>query len=206
MAAMSSPTRPLNEPRRGRPGYDQQGILAISVAAFNEFGYEATSMGVLAERLGLSKSAIYHHVESKEQLLSLALDQALGALEAVLAEPAAQTGSAGERLTYVIRRAVHVLVAELPSVTLLLRLRGNTEVERSALERRRRFDRAVSELVAAAAAEGWLRPEIDPRLAERLVFGMINSIAEWYRPDGDADKLADTVVAVAVDGLRAAGA
>jgi AcrR family transcriptional regulator len=190
---MSSPIR------RGRPGYDQQGILAISVAAFNEFGYEATSMGVLAERLGLSKSAIYHHVSSKEELLELALDQALGALEAVLAEPGAQTGSAGERLTYVIRRAVHVLVAELPSVTLLLRLRGNTEVERSALERRRRFDRAVSELVAAAAAEGWLRPEIDPRLAERLVFGMINSIAEWYRPDGDADKLA-------VDGLRAADA
>ena len=196
---MSSPIR------RGRPGYDQQGILAISVAAFNEFGYEATSMGVLAERLGLSKSAIYHHVSSKEELLELALDQALGALEAVLAEPGAQTGSAGERLTYVIRRAVHVLVAELPSVTLLLRLRGNTEVERSALERRRRFDRAVSELVAAAADEGWLRPEVDPRLAERLVFGMINSIAEWYRPDGDADALADTVVAVAVDGLRAAG-
>lgn len=188
--------------RRGRPGYDQQGILAISVAAFNEFGYEATSMGMLAERLGLSKAAIYHHVSSKEELLGLALDQALGALEGVLDEDGARAGTAGERLTYVIRRAVHVLVAELPSVTLLLRLRGNTEVERSALERRRRFDRAVSQLVADAAAEGWLRPEIDPRLAERLVFGMINSIVEWYRPDGDADALADTVVAVALDGLR----
>ncbi len=189
--------------RRGRPGYDQQGILAISVAAFNEFGYEATSMGMLAERLGLSKAAIYHHVASKEELLSLALDQALGALEGVLDEPEAQVGGAGERLTHVVRRAVHVLVAELPSVTLLLRVRGNTEVERSALERRRRFDRAVAGLVVAAADEGWLRPELDPRLAERLVFGMINSIVEWYRPDGDADALADTVVAIAVDGLRA---
>ena len=63
--------------RRGRPGYDQGGILEISVAAFNQYGYEATSMGILAERLGLSKAAIYHHVSSKEELLSLALDRAL---------------------------------------------------------------------------------------------------------------------------------
>ena len=55
-----------NGARRGRPGYDQQGILEVAVAAFNEYGYDATSMGVLADRLGLSKSAIYHHFASKD--------------------------------------------------------------------------------------------------------------------------------------------
>jgi AcrR family transcriptional regulator len=174
----------VGESRRGRPGYDQGGILEIAVAAFNQYGYEATSMGLLAERLGLSKAAIYHHVSSKEELLSLALDRALGALEGVLDEERARTGSAVDRLSHVIDRAVHVLVAELPSVTLLLRLRGNTEVERQALTRRREFDRAVTALVVAARDEGSLRSDIDPRIAERLVFGMINSIAEWYRPDG----------------------
>jgi AcrR family transcriptional regulator len=44
--------------KRGRPGYDQRGILEVAVAAFNEYGYDATSIGMLAERLGLSKSAI----------------------------------------------------------------------------------------------------------------------------------------------------
>jgi AcrR family transcriptional regulator len=161
-------------------------------------------MGLLAERLGLSKAAIYHHVSSKEELLSLALDRALGALEGVLDEEDARTGSAVDRLSHVIDRAVHVLVAELPSVTLLLRLRGNTEVERQALTRRREFDRAVTALVVAARNEGSLRSDIDPRIAERLVFGMINSIAEWYRPDGseDVDRLAADVIAVALDGLR----
>ena len=42
--------------RRGRPGYDRQGVLEVAVRAFNEIGYDATSMGTLAERLGLSKS------------------------------------------------------------------------------------------------------------------------------------------------------
>jgi AcrR family transcriptional regulator len=190
--------------RRGRPGYDQQGILAIAVAAFNEYGYDATSMGVLADRLGLSKSAIYHHFASKDEILDRALDQALSSLERVIDEAEASGGSAADRLDHVLRGAVRVLVAELPSVTLLLRVRGNTEVERRALARRRAFDRRVTELVSAAQAEGTLRSDIDVRVVERLLFGMINSIVEWYRPGGreDAARLADDVIALALDGLR----
>lgn len=190
--------------RRGRPGYDQRGILEVAVAAFNEYGYDATSMGVLADRLGLSKSAIYHHFASKDEILERALDQALSSLERVIDEAEASGGSAADRLDHVLRGAVHVLVAELPSVTLLLRVRGNTEVERSALARRRAFDKRVTGLVSAAQAEGTLRSDIDVRVVERLLFGMINSIVEWYRPGGreDAARLADDVIAVALDGLR----
>jgi AcrR family transcriptional regulator len=193
-----------NGARRGRPGYDQQGILEVAVAAFNEYGYDATSMGVLADRLGLSKSAIYHHFASKDEILERALDQALGALEGVLDEPAASEGSAADRLDHVLRGAVHVLVDRLPYVTLLLRVRGNTEIERTALARRRAFDRRVMGLVETAQAEGTLRTDIDGRIVERLLFGMINSIVEWYRPGGreDAARLADDVIAVALDGLR----
>ncbi len=106
-------------------------MLDVAVRAFNEFGYDATSMGTLADRLGLSKSAIYHHFPSKDHLLEAALDEALGGLEGVLAEPAAVTGAPSARLQHVLRRAVEVLVERLPYVTLLLRLRGNTDVERA---------------------------------------------------------------------------
>lgn len=190
--------------RRGRPGYDQQGILDVAVAAFNEFGYDATSMGVLAERLGLSKSAIYHHFTSKDEILDRALDSALGALEGVLEDADAAGGRAADRLDLVLRGAVHVLVDRLPSVTLLLRVRGNTEVERRALERRRAFDRRVTALVSEAQEEGTLRSDLDASVVSRLAFGMINSLVEWYRPGGTetADRLADDVVAVALDGLR----
>ena len=98
---------------------------------FNERGYEATSMDELATRLGVTKSAIYHHVPSKGELLRLALDRALDALFAVIEEPGATTGPAIDRLEYVVRGSVRVLAAELPFVTLLLRLRGNTEIERT---------------------------------------------------------------------------
>jgi AcrR family transcriptional regulator len=191
-------------PKKGRPGYDQQSVLDVAVAAFIDHGYDATSMGLLAGRLGLSKAAIYHHFPAKTELLRAALDQALDGLEGVLTEDGATHGSAEERLSHVLRGAVHVLVEKLPYVTLLLRVRGNTEVERNALDRRREFDKAVTDLVVAARDDGTLRDDIDPRVTTRLLFGMINSIVEWYRPGGPetADQLAADVLAVALDGLR----
>ena len=190
--------------KRTRVTHDQESILLVAVDVFNRHGYEATSMGVLAENLGITKSAIYHHVPSKEYLLQLALDKALGGLESILDEGGATDGAADARLEFVLRSAVAVLTDRLPYVTLLLRLRGNTEIERNALERRRAFDRAVAALVDEARADGTLRSDIDARTTTRLLFGMINSIVEWFHPGGPltAEKLADDVVKVAFGGLR----
>jgi AcrR family transcriptional regulator len=190
--------------RRGRPGYDRDALLRVAVQVFTERGYDGTSMEDLSARLGITKSSIYHHVPGKEELLRLAVDRALDALFAVTREAAATTGPAIDRLEHVVRRSVEVLAAELPFVTLLLRVRGNTEVEQAALARRRQFDRIVTDLVAQAAKDGDLRPDVDPALTSRLLFGMVNSLAEWYRPDGGlapAD-LAGAVVTTIFAGIR----
>jgi hypothetical protein len=99
---------------------------------------------------------------------------------------------------------VRVLAAELPFVTLLLRVRGNSPVEQEALQRRRQFDRVVTDLVRAAEEEGDVRPDVDPAVTSRLLFGTVNSLTEWYRPDGglSADDLADALVATTFQGLR----
>jgi AcrR family transcriptional regulator len=190
--------------RRGRPGHTLDSLLDAAVALFNERGYEATSVDEVAGRLGVTKSAIYHHVPSKVELLRLALDRALDALFAVTQETGATTGRAIGRLEYVVRGSVCVLAAELPFVTLLLRLRGNTEVERMALQRRREFDRIVAGLVRAAEHEGDVRSDVDPAVISRLLFGTVNSLTEWYRPGGDlsAEDLADAVVTITFSGLR----
>jgi AcrR family transcriptional regulator len=190
--------------RRGRPGHSLDSLLEVAVAVFNERGYDATSMEELAARLGVTKSAIYHHVPSKVELLRMALDRALDALFAVTGEPGATTGPAIDRLEHVVRGSVRVLAAELPFVTLLLRVRGNSPVEQAALGRRREFDRVVTDLVRAAEQQGDVRPDVDPAVTSRLLFGTVNSLAEWYRPGGElsADDLADALVATTFEGLR----
>jgi len=195
----------MSTPRRGRPGHDLTAVLRAAIDLFNRKGYDATSIGDVAEELGVTKSAVYHHVPSKEHLLSAALDEALAGLEAAVDAAVEGEGSAYERLRGVVRRSVEVLVDHQPAVTLLLRVHGNTETENAALLRRRRIDARLAALVGLAADEGALRADLDPDLVSRLLFGMINSLIEWYRPSGpvDVEQLADAVSALAFEGLQA---
>ncbi|MGN6608121.1 MAG: TetR/AcrR family transcriptional regulator [Jatrophihabitans sp.] len=191
--------------RRGRPGYDLEALLAVAVEVFNTRGYDGTSMEDLSRALGIAKSAIYHHVSGKEELLRLSLDRALDGLFAVADDVRATPASAIEKLERLVRGSVEVLQRELPHVTLLLRVRGNTPTEQAALERRRQFDRYVAGLVRQAERDGDLHADLDPAITAHLLFGLVNSVVEWYRPGKRATDaaLADHVCRLAFDGLRA---
>ena len=181
-------------------------MLRRAVDLFNRQGYDATSMSDLATELGLSKSALYHHVPSKTSLLAQALDEALDALELTLDEAAGDaTLPAYDRLHAAVRGSVTVLLAHLPAVTLLLRVRGNGDVELEALRRRRAVDERLAELVRQAVGEGTVRGDLPPELISRLLFGTVNSLVEWVRPEGryDAAALADAVTLITFDGLKA---
>lgn len=190
--------------RRGRPGYDQERMLEVIVGAFNDHGYEAATLELIAKRLGLSKSAVYHHFSSKEEMLDLALGRVLGALAAVFEAADAREGSAVECIRFVVRGAVRVACEQQSYLTLLLRLHGNSEVERKAMERRREFDAMLRQLFERSLAEGSLREDLAPGLAERFTFGLVNSIVEWYRPEGrmTPDDIADAVLLLLSGGLR----
>lgn len=188
--------------RARRPNRDAATLLEIAVRQFNTRGYDATSMEDLSRAADITKSSFYHHFSGKEALLRAALERALGGLFAVLEEPAALTGTPLSRLRHIVSRQVEVLLAELPYVTLLLRVRGNTGTERWALERRRAFDAAVASLVAAAVESGEVRAEVNPKLAARLLSGMVNSLVEWYRPGRAKPRaLHDEVVRTVFEGI-----
>jgi AcrR family transcriptional regulator len=192
---------------RGRPArYTKEGLLELVVKVFNERGYEAASMEDLAKASGLTKSTFYHHVSGKEELLQMAVDRALDALSAAL-DTVEQGGRRPvEQLEDAIRRTTEVLLGELPYVTLLLRIRGNTDIEKAAVDRRRFIDARLATLVKAAAAADEIRSDIDPRLVSRLLFGMVNSISEWYRPASRTNSQAsiiDATVSLALEGLGA---
>jgi len=181
-----------------------ESVLQISVRVFTERGFDGTSMEDLAAALRLSKSAIYHHVSSKDDLLRIALDRALDGLQSVVAETQALDAPSVGRLEFLVRGSVRVLLERLPYVTLLLRVRGNTLVERRALSRRREFDRFAAHLVRQAQEDGDIRTDIDEVVTARLLFGVVNSLTEWVRPGmrRDADSLCDMVCTFVFQGLR----
>lgn len=188
-----------------RPTYTLDLLLDVAVRVFTERGYDGTSFQHLSHASGLSKSSIYHHIESKEQLLRLGLEKALEPLMASTTEDGATTGRAVDRLTYLIRRNIEIMAERLPYVTLLLNVHGNTETERWALEQRRAYDKIVAGVVQEAIDEGDVRDDVDARTTARLIFGMTNSVREWYRPQRGLRPaaLAEQVCSMLLDGIRA---
>ena len=175
--------------RRGRPGYDQETILRTAVELFNRKGYDATSMGDLAKELGLTKPAIYHHVTSKEQLLSLALDDALDELTALVTEASDErTGTAPTSVcaTWCGAASRSWWRTSRPS-------RSCCGCAATARSSRRPWSGAAGWTTVSPRSsrtrskEGALRDDVPPALVSRLLFGMVNSLVEWYRADGAYD-------------------
>jgi AcrR family transcriptional regulator len=190
-----------------RRPYDIDSVTDVAFGIFAERGFDAASMEDVARAAGITKASIYHHVPSKEALLARGLDRALSALFAVLDEPAAQRGTSWEILAHIVRRVAEITMSMRAEVSVLFRVRGNSETERAAMERRRSFDRRVAELVREAQEDGFIRSDIDPGLLVRLIFGMSNSLVEWYRPDGrmPASTIAEAVEKIVFQGVDGPG-
>ena len=190
-------------PASRRKPYDIDALLDVAVGVFLKRGYDGSSLDQVARAAHITKASIYYHVRSKEELLLRGVGRAFDALFASLEEPDATSGTALSRLEHLVRRTIEITVEMLPEVALLLRVRGNTRAERRVLERRRDFDHLVSAVFAEAQREGSLRADIDARLATRLLFGMLNSITEWYRPQGSlhAREIAQAAFKIAFEGL-----
>lgn len=197
-------SRKIGRPsKQYREPYDIETVTDAAVRVFNRRGYEAASMEDVARETGLTKSSLYYHVSGKEELLGRALERAFNRLLGVLDEPGAKSGTPLERLRHIVYRGVIITLGFVQEVELLQRIKGNTPTERQAMARRRRFDREVAAIVAEAAAAGELRADIDPGLLTRLIFGMGNSITQWYRREGRMrpEQIAEAVLSLVFEGI-----
>lgn len=186
-----------------RKPYDIDSLTDIALRVFAERGYDGASMDDVARAAGITKASIYHHVSGKEALLERGLARALDALFAILDEPGASSGLAIEQLRFIVRRVMQTTLDLLPELSVLFRVRGASKIQRDAVDRRRAFDRHVTELIGVAQCEGSVRADIDARLATRLIFGMSNSVVEWYGSGSSISRarLTDALGALAFGGL-----
>jgi AcrR family transcriptional regulator len=197
-------SRKIGRPsKQHREPYDIETVTDAAVRVFNRRGYEAASMEDVARETGLTKSSLYYHVSGKEELLGRALERAFNRLLSVLEEPGAKSGTPLARLKHIVYRGVIITLEFVQEVELLQRIKGNTPTERQAMARRRRFDREVAAIVAEAAAAGELRSDIAPGLLTRLIFGMGNSITQWYRREGPMrpEQIAQAVLGLVFEGI-----
>ncbi|MEW6100448.1 MAG: TetR/AcrR family transcriptional regulator [Pseudomonadota bacterium] len=193
-------------PRGRAPGYDDQRemILAQAAQLFALRGYPATSMNQVAEACGLSKATLYHYYKDKYSLLVQIAEGHVLKLRALLVEVEAAGLAPEPRLRELILRFVQEYAdAQHAHRVLTEDVRFLEEADR---ERVLGIEREVVAGISRAVAV--LRPDLaEARLAKpltMLLFGMINWMFTWMRPDGHLgyDAMAPLVAELFIGGLK----
>jgi TetR/AcrR family transcriptional regulator, cholesterol catabolism regulator len=170
---------------------------------FAEKGYHGTSIGDLAEALGVQKASLYHHIAGKEELLwevASAGGRAFhGALDAVPDEL-----RPSEKIRAALRAHLRVVAEQLDVATVFVQeWRYLAEPRRAEfVAERRRYEQRIGELFREGRERGELRPDLDEGAAVLLFLSAANWAYTWLQRGRDTDELADRFHALLLDGIR----
>jgi AcrR family transcriptional regulator len=170
---------------------------------FAERGFHGTSMGHLAEALGVQKGSLYSLTGSKQELLFDTMREGARAFHAAL-DAVPDDAPAIERIRLALRGHLGVVAAQLDVATVFTRewryLDG--EYREVILAERRRYEERFRALFADGVAAGEVRPDLDAGAAALLVLSAANWAYTWLGAGRDTDQLADRFTAILVDGIR----
>ncbi len=191
-----------------RTAYDEklESILRTASAIFARKGYHQASIRDIARATGVSLSGLYYYFDSKEELLFLIQDHAFGTLLANLEQMLEGVDDPHRRIRIIIENHLRFFVGNMAEMKVLSHeaesLSGDFR-KRVNAKKRRLTELALEPLSRIRPAGG----DLDPRVATFAMFGMMNWLYNWYRPDRDlsVEALADQMSRIFLEGFLPAG-
>jgi TetR/AcrR family transcriptional regulator, cholesterol catabolism regulator len=170
---------------------------------FAERGYHGTSIGSLAEAMGVQKGSLYAHIASKQDLLYETMREGAGAFHGALDAIDERLG-ATEKIRMALRAHLRVVAEQLDVATVFVREWRYLEGERrdEILAERRRYEERFRAFFREGRELGELRTDLDESSAALLALSAANWAYTWLVPGRDTDELADRFYALLVDGMR----
>jgi AcrR family transcriptional regulator len=170
---------------------------------FAERGYHGTSIGSLAEAMGVQKGSLYAHIASKQDLLYATMREGADAFHAAL-DGIDERLPATEKIRLALRAHLRVVAEQLDVATVFVRewryLEGNRHEE--IVAERRRYEERFRALFREGRELGELRTDVDEATAALLALSAANWAYTWLVPGRDTDDLADRFHALLIDGIR----
>ena len=170
---------------------------------FAEKGYHGTSVGDLAQALGVQKGSLYHHIESKGDLLWEVANEGAQAFHAAL-DAIDEALPATGKIRLALRSHLRVVADQLDVATVFVQEWRYLEGDRreGILAERRRYEERIRALFREGRERGELRSDLDDATAALLALSASNWAYTWLRPGADTDELADRFYALLIDGMR----
>ena len=170
---------------------------------FAEKGYHGTSIGDLAEAMGVQKGSLYAHISSKQDLLYETMVEGARAFHAGL-EAIPEEAPATEKIRLALRSHLRVVAGQLDVATVFVQEWRYLEGERrdEIVAERRRYEERIRGFFREGRDLGELRTDLDEATAALLVLSAANWAYTWLQSERDTDELADRFYALLLDGMR----
>ena len=170
---------------------------------FAEKGYHGTSIGDLADSMGVQKGSLYAHIEGKEDLLYQTMRGGAAAFHGAL-DSVPDVAPPAEKVRLALRAHLRVVSEQLDVATVFVQEWKYLEGERleEIISERRRYEERIRELFREGRDLGELRSDLDDSTAALLALSAVNWAYTWLAPGADTDVLADRFFALFLDGIR----
>ena len=172
----------------------RQEILRTAARLFQQRGYDATSMNDVAAALKLSKGGLYHHFQSKDEILFEIMTHAMEITEERVLNPVRGIADPEERLRALIRLHIEVVLSPRDrAITVMLHENHPLPpgLRKQINARKKDYIHFLENLMAEVQEKvrrktpGDRKARVSPRAAAFALLGMINWIYQWYKPEGD---------------------
>lgn len=161
-------------------------LLATAARSFYERGFDATTLQIVADQLGLLKGSLYYYIRSKDDLLYAVIMRQHRVAMGLVERCRALDVPPRERLLTFIRDYARSLDEDHVTVSVYLREINRLAPERRkvVVEERRGYVQWVVDVLREGQATGDFRADMDPWITAQGILGMLNSAYRWYRPSG----------------------
>jgi TetR/AcrR family transcriptional regulator, cholesterol catabolism regulator len=181
----------------------RQDLSRHAARLFAQKGYHGTSVGDLADAIGVQKGSLYAHIAGKQDLLYETMREGAAAFHGAL-DAIPETLPATEKLRLALRGHLRVVAEQLEIATVFVQEWRYLEGERldEIVAERRRYEERVRAFFREGRELGELRSDLDEHAAALLFLSAANWAYTWLREGTGTDALADRFYALLVDGMR----
>ncbi|MFI9384444.1 TetR/AcrR family transcriptional regulator [Kutzneria sp. NPDC052558] len=161
-------------------------ILRAAVKLFAEKGFDATTVQEVVAAAEVTKGALYHYFDSKDDLLYEIYHSLIGVQTADLDAIIAQDLGAKETVRAILMNLVVSTAARIDETAVFVREMHKLNSERMAAFRadRRRYQNTFRDVIAKAQAAGEFSALVPADTSVLIALGVVNQLPNWYRPDG----------------------
>ena len=182
-SANQSPWLPFHSRRRARDE-KREAVLRTAVGLFLEQGYHRTTLNDVAERLNVTKPALYNYFGGKDEILFECWAIGNERVEDRINEIAAGGGTGLAKLRKLVVRYAEVMTTDYGKSLVRFDVRDLTEHNRKVVNTaKKKIDRAFRSYISDGIADGTIKP-CDPKLAAFAIAGSLNWIGHWFQPGG----------------------